>query len=398
MTRQHPVPVRRHDAAPAGEDTPPTGSRPDQSIDLLVMTAVAVATVVPVPFLMHVRDLTAGPREALAWVALVIACSAIYFRRTHPLAVALITLACSLAYYPLSELDGPMLVAFAVALYSLAAEGAVLAASLLSGSAFAGVLVTEVLTRFENVSPEALVLMTGWFIAVVALGALVDRYRAYRIGAVHAMAEAERRSATEERLRIARELHDVLGHNISLIKVQAGAALYKSERDPGYSPKEALEAINNTSQAVLRELRSTLGLLRQDDEKAPNHPVPGLAQLHSLVESARTLGVAVTVVTAGQAAELPATLDLAAYRIIQEALTNVAKHANSDQAKVSLVYGVDYLSITVEDDGVGGLPTSVSGIAGMRKRAEALGGALSAGPKDAGGFRVVAALPREERA
>jgi signal transduction histidine kinase len=204
--------------------------------------------------------------------------------------------------------------------------------------------------------------------------------------------EAARRRAMEERLRIARELHDSLTHSISVIQVQAGVAVHLA-RKRGEEVSPALLAIQEAGTDAGRELRATLGVLRSEEEGS------GLCQLDSLVERARAAGLPVTVTVTGAERPLPPDVDQAAYRIVQEALTNVSRHAGHACASVQLHYTPQTLSIQVDDDGKG-TSTSTStrasgpglGLVGMRERVSALGGQLQAGPQD-GGFRVRAELP-----
>jgi signal transduction histidine kinase len=197
---------------------------------------------------------------------------------------------------------------------------------------------------------------------------------------------------------MARDLHDVIGHNISLINVQAGVGLDLMDTQPE-ATRAALGAIKTASKEALDELRAMLAALRNSAEDAPRAPTRGLARLDELVELTRAAGIAVVVQTIGERRALPAALDLAAYRIVQESLTNVARHAGPATATVRLAYRTDGLDIDVSDDGKaamgngGRLPGTGSGIGGMRERAVALGGRLTAGPRDGGGFTVSAHLP-----
>jgi len=201
-------------------------------------------------------------------------------------------------------------------------------------------------------------------------------------------AEQQRRQASEERLRIARELHDVLGHHLSLINVQAGVGLHLMDEQPEQA-RTALVAIKQASAEALREVRSVLGVLRAQDEQAPRTPAPSLANLAALADDAGA-----RTVTEGVPRALPAELDRAAYRIAQEALTNVRRHAGpAASARVTIGYAPDALTVRVADDGIGGLAEDGNGIAGMRARAVALGGTLTAGPADGSGFLVEARLP-----
>jgi len=208
--------------------------------------------------------------------------------------------------------------------------------------------------------------------------------------AVRTRDEAARRRAMEERLRIARELHDSLTHSISVIQVQAGVAVHLA-RKRGEDVPPALMAIEEAGADAVRELRATLGVLRSEDGDGS-----GLSQLDGLVARARAAGLPVTVTVTGQQRPLPPEADQAAYRIVQEALTNVTRHAGHACASVHLHYTPEALSIQVDDDGqgTGTRPSGPGlGLVGMRERVSALGGRLQAGPQDGGGFRVQADLP-----
>jgi signal transduction histidine kinase len=263
----------------------------------------------------------------------------------------------------------------------------------------------------EPDEPPSLVAALGllaWFIVLATVAEVVRGRRDRRIEAARATEEEARRRAGEERLRIARELHDVLAHNISLINVQAGVALHLIEEKPEQA-RTALTAIKAASKEALGELRSVLEVLRHGDDAPPRAPTAGLDDLDRLVSGATAAGIDVRVITEGTPRPLPASVDLAAFRIVQEALTNVTRHAGQATATISLTYGDDRLTVQVEDDGRGASPSSNglgpsgllsgghrgsgNGIRGMKERAAALGGALEAGPKPGGGFRVTASLP-----
>ncbi|OAH12402.1 sensor histidine kinase [Streptomyces jeddahensis] len=215
--------------------------------------------------------------------------------------------------------------------------------------------------------------------------------------------EEARRRVAEERLRIARDLHDVVAHHIALVNVQAGVAAHVMDKRPDQA-KEALAHVREASRSALNELRATVGLLRQTgDPEAPTEPAPGLHRLDELVDTFRHAGLTVEVARADHGTKLPAAVDLAAYRVIQEALTNVQKHAGSEaKAEVSVVRVGPGLEVTVLDDGPGheGAPQDGGGhgLLGMRERVTALGGSCSAGPRPAGGFRVHAILPVQNHA
>jgi signal transduction histidine kinase len=229
----------------------------------------------------------------------------------------------------------------------------------------------------------------------------VIRARGQRTAALEQSRQEElRRRAGEERMRIARDLHDVVAHNISVINVQANTALHLMDRQPDRA-RSALTTINEVSGQALVELRSVLGVLRAVDESVPRAPTPGLARLGDLADTAAAAGLAVRVEESGQRTRLPAEVDLAAYRILQEALTNSARHSGGTNAAIRIAYGEGALMIEVDDDGAlrspgrpPGQPQGTgSGIAGMTERAAALGGTLQAGPRPGGGFTVRARLP-----
>ena len=207
--------------------------------------------------------------------------------------------------------------------------------------------------------------------------------------------EAAQRRAMEERLRIARELHDSLTHSISVISVQSGVAVHLA-RKRGEEVPPALLAIQEASADATRELRTTLNVLRSDEDSDSS----GLGQLDGLVERARTAGLPVTVTVTGTRRALPSDVDQAAYRIVQEALTNVSRHAGQASASVHLHYSPDAVAIQVDDDGSafgsGSGPRPAGhglGLIGMRERVTALGGRLHTGPRDSGGFQVRAEFP-----
>ncbi|MFI9170432.1 sensor histidine kinase [Streptomyces lincolnensis] len=364
----------------------PRGHAADAALAAGVFVLVALGSM---------RSLVGGRTEswqavAVDWTLLTAACGALYLCRRRPVAVASLVLALTIAYYLTSLHDGPLMLAFVVALYAVAAAGRLRAAVVLAALALA-LTGAGTLRGNHDVNGVALFMLAGWLVGVVALGWV----RHNRLALAR---EAEQRAASEERLRIARELHDVVGHHISLINVQSAAALRRLRKDPAGGPEraeEALGAIKETSREALRELRATLGVLRQVDEAAPTAPAPGLDRLADLVESARLAGLDVRLQSTGDR-PLPAELDLAAYRIIQESLTNVTRHARATTVTVRTERGPRRFTVEITDDGrgpaaTGGLPGS--GITGMRERARALGGELTAGPGPDGGFTVRAGFP-----
>jgi len=218
--------------------------------------------------------------------------------------------------------------------------------------------------------------------------------------------EAAARAVQDERLRIAREIHDMIAHSIGVITIQAGVGSRVIDRRPDEARK-ALTVIEDIGRHTLTELRGMLGTLRHVDQgpsgagsetsagpgSAPLEPAPGLADLDRLVEQSRDAGVRVEIQTLGERHPVPASIDLSAFRIIQEALTNVARHAGADRCRVVVAQHPDVLSIEIIDTGRGGTAGTGYGIIGMRERVTLLGGTFQAGPRAEGGFRVAARLP-----
>ena len=249
--------------------------------------------------------------------------------------------------------------------------------------------------------------------AVRSRRAFVDAIRERAERAERTREEEARRRVAEERLRIARDLHDVVAHHIALVNVQAGVASHVMDKRPDQA-KEALGHVREASRSALNELRATVGLLRQTgDPEAPTEPAPGLARLDELADTFRNAGLPVEVARSDQGDPLPAAVDLAAYRVIQEALTNVRKHAGTAaKAEVSVVRVGTRVEVTVLDGGPGAGPAhgpgpeadtgpregGGHGLLGMRERVTAIGGSCTAGPRFGGGFRVHAILPVENRA
>ncbi len=326
--------------------------------------------------------------------------AALPFRHRFPGGALAVSFAATLAYWSLDYGPGPIFVSLIVALAHALLTGhrrPALVAVVAGYAAFPwlGFLIG----RKERPGVAFLVVLAAWLITLVAVTEVVRSYRDRAREAARSQVETERRQATEERLRIARELHDVVAHHMSLIHLQAGAALHRTRHQP-HPSNEALTVIKDASKQALVELRSILGVLRQVDEDAPRAPTSGLDMLADLVTRAESAGVHVHLDVGGPLGDLPRNVDLAAYRIVQEALTNVARHSNHPDAAVRVRRHTETLTIDVLDEGTAPpphepLPASGNGIAGMKERAASVGGHLHAGPRLAGGFRVHARLPIE---
>ncbi|MGW5657372.1 sensor histidine kinase [Streptomyces humi] len=336
-----------------------------------------------------------------------VSCAALPWRRTRPRATAALTMAGALVMTALGHLITALLLGpLTVALFSLAARTNRRTANTVAGL---GIVLLTATALLAGASAEPLMVKllspAFWLLLPTSLGTLNRVHKAY-LEAVQARAEhAERtrdeearRRVTEERLRIARDLHDVVAHHLVLASMQAGAAARFFRPQPEKAERVLAELSVATS-AALRELRATVGVLRgPQDEEQPAVPAPGLAGLADLTGSFRGAGLAVTVSVGGARLPLPASTDLTAYRILQEALTNVTKHSAAREARVCLDYSPGLFRLTVTNDGVVRPPGprdphSGYGILGMRERARSVGGRLSAGPRPGGGFEVVADLP-----
>lgn len=320
--------------------------------------------------------------------------------RQHRPAVLAVTAAATVAYFLLGYAFGPVFLPLFVALATTIVGGHRVPAYSIIGATFVVLVAYHAIRTGGN--PAVWTGAVFWLAVLAAVIAGSEGFRARRERAAQAaatVAETAQRRGVQERLRIAQELHDVLGHHVSLINVQAGVALYLLDDDPEQA-RSALAAIKQSSRDLLREMRSTLGVLRAVDESPPHHPVPGIDRLPALAGDVRAAGLPVELETVGEPRELPPSVDLAAYRIVQEALTNVRRHAGPATARVRLCYSGDGITVQVDDDGMGmadraGEPGSGNGLPGMRDRATALGGSMEAGPLPGRGFRVRATLPVE---
>jgi len=316
----------------------------------------------------------------------------LWWRRSHPVIVLLLVVitdvigavlnpsrefaspALAFAVYAVSVYDGT-----AVRMWVAGVSIAVIAAAV--ASVFLGDFAIS-----RSLIPAGATSLVAWVI-----GDYIRSRRQFFSELVARHKQARDQAAEQERLRIARELHDVVAHNVSVIAIQAGAA-----RVAGNSSKEALQSIETTARDTLAELNRLLGVLRKESD-APRSPQPGLDQIESLIKPAREAGLEATLKIGGEKRPLPAAQDLSAYRIVQEAITNVLKHAQATRVEVKLDYEPDVLALTISDNGSGareavGASTG-HGLIGMRERVELFGGELGTSSSSLGGFTVRATLP-----
>ncbi|MBW8799747.1 MAG: two-component sensor histidine kinase [Streptomyces sp.] len=343
--------------------------------------------------------------DPLSLLLMTLAAAALVFRRHAPKTVLAVTGAASVVEGVTGDPRAPVAMAAVIALFTVAAT------TDRRTTLRAGLLTMTVLTTAAMVAgplpwyaQENLAIFAWTGIgatagdAVRSRRAVVQAIRERAERAERTREEEARRRVAEERLRIARDLHDVVAHHIALVNVQAGVAAHVMDKRPDQA-KEALGHVREASRSALNELRATVGLLRQSgDPEAPTEPAPGLHLLDELADTFRNAGLQVEVARADQGTTLPAAVDLAAYRIIQEALTNVQKHAGPHaKAEVSVVRVGPHIEVTVLDDGSGEDTAPEEGgghgLLGMRERVTALRGTLTTGPRYGGGFRVHAILP-----
>ncbi len=372
--------------------------------DLLLFSAVTAMVLFAVVTIPAGVQHALSSRQPLTWLVSVAVYAALVARRRFPLG----TMALAVAGSVLLMADGMVYpltlpaVFYALCLFALdAGPGRTLAV----GLTVKAVLLSASLITHPGITGFVILL---WAALAVTTGSATRSHRAY-VAEVEKRArraeqdredEANRRVAAD-RLRIARELHDAVGHHVALINVQAGALACLLDDEDLSQARNSVAHIQRASEEALEELRLTVGLLRQPgvaEPAEPAEPVPGLDQLEELISSFAGAGLQVTHKVTGRARPLPEAVELTAYRVIQESLTNTRKHAGCDTAVVRLGYAPEALSLAVEDEGKpvtqGSRHTPGGhGIVGMRERVAALGGRLSAGPRPEGGYRVFAELP-----
>ena len=325
----------------------------------------------------------------------------LYWRRTHPLPALLVSctaiaVLAGLDYITYNLPTAPLFLAFAVGAY---AERRRATLGLVAVNVTLAIIF---LTDPPDLDAQGTVLNMAIFSGAWLAGQVI---RARSAAAAARIAEAEERAETqrqqgaravaEERLRLAQELHDVVAHSMSVIAVQAGMGVHVIEKDPEEA-KRALEAISQTSRTTLQEMRRLLGVLRDEDGGRSHAPAPGLAELPALVADVRSAGVPVELTVEGDPAGVPDSVELSVYRLVQEGLTNVLKHAGAASAEVAVRCLPGEVEVEVLDDGRGAAAANGAGghgLVGMRERVALWGGNLTTGPRQGGGYRVLARLP-----
>jgi signal transduction histidine kinase len=381
------VAVRRFDGLRAGAG------------NLLVVVITGLAMIGPTH---AIDEASTRTPNGLAYALVIIAAITLWWRRTHTVAVLSLVLALQFLYHGLRfPGPGPFL-ALLVAVYATAVSGRrslalVAAAAVALGSTFSQVVVEN-----GSLLEPSVIMPVVLSISIVLLGDAVHSRRAYLAEVRERLrrAESEReleteRRVTQERLRIARELHDVLAHTLTVVSVQAGVASDLFDDKPDEA-RTALQTIRTAGRDAMSELKATVDVLREPARSAaPRAPAPGLDQIDDLIQMAGAAGLEVSVNVTGSERSLPAAVDLTAYRVVQESLTNVLRHARATNASIRIRYAPAAVEIEVVDDGggAGELSPTGHGITGMKERAAALGGRLETGPGPAGGFRVLVRLP-----
>ena len=350
-------------------------------------------------------------RDTTVLIVMGVACLVLFAHRSRPRTVTVVNAVCIVTATALEYVLTPLLLApVMAATYWLTTRTGLRTARLYALTTVVALVVTSAVfdPSFASSPVPRSIGYCFWLLLPLAAGSMTRLRRAY-VASVQARAEHAERTreeearlrVTEERMRIARELHDVVAHHLALANAQAGTAAHFALTDPPRT-KKILTGLTGTTSSALRELKAMLGLLRHDGGPAAAalDPSPGLARLPELVSTCAVAGLTVTVTTSGEPRPLTPGVDLTAYRIVQEALTNATKHAATGSAHVRLAYAESRLRITVtngEPPGTAKVPTAAPGrgfgIMGMRERAHTVGGEFHAGPRPGGGFEVATSLP-----
>jgi signal transduction histidine kinase len=317
----------------------------------------------------------------------------LWWRRNHPAAVLAVIVLAVVPEFVIARAHEPAGSALAFGVYAVSVYGSGRVRLLVAGVAIA-IIATAVAQLLFGDFQTARSLIPAGAISLVAwvIGDYMRSRRQFFVDLVARHQQAREQAAEEERLRIARELHDVVAHNVSAMAIQAGAA-----RVTGSSSTDALRSIEITARDTLSELNRLLGVLRKDPGAPDLSPQPGLDQVDGLLKPARDAGIDATLKVTGEKRALPAALDLSAYRIVQEAVTNVLKHAQASRVEVNIDYQPDSLVLTISDNGSGSSAAAGAstghGLIGMRERVELFNGELGATSSSLGGFTVRAKLP-----
>ncbi|GIG62706.1 hypothetical protein Lfu02_70780 [Longispora fulva] len=330
------------------------------------------------------------PIDLRGFALFVVPALALAVRRRLPLPVLAVVAASTSAYLVLGYAYGPILLTFMLAVYSAARHAPWARALPAAGAALALTLI-HLAVPGTALGLLGVVPVAAWVVVPFSLGFTL---RVRHESAARARAEAIRRSVDDERFRVAQEVHDIVGHGLAAIKMQADIALHVLAKKPEQA-EVALEAISRTSSQALTELRATLAVVRRSGAEGELAPVPGLARLDELRRRMAAAGVWVRLETSGSVRALPDAVDLAGYRIVQESLTNVLRHSGAGQAVVTVGYEAGHILLVVSNPVTAGPPDvgDGSGIIGMRDRVRALGGDFTVGPTSQHRFEVRARLP-----
>ena len=367
---------------------------PPHVIDLVLGTAFVVLGFLTTASTTGTGDDPYEPRNALAYALIVGATAPYFLRRRAPLPVFLVSSASLALLAALGHNEGLLPVFAMVGAYTVGSHRPAREAAV-AGVWMALCLTVVFLGDSQGFGAGALAFNIVLFVVAILVGWNLQsrRLRLESLEAEHAATAAT--AAADERLRIAQELHDVVAHSLGIIAVQAGVGLHVIRTDPDEAER-ALDHIAETSRSSLDEIRRLLGAVRDRGDEPGHHPAPTLAELPSLVRDLELAGLDVDLDVAGDVSALPASIQLAAFRIVQEATTNTLRHAAARHVAVRLDAAGEELSIQVTDDGRGpGTRKGPSGhgLVGMKERAAVCGGSVSAGPAPSGGFQVSARLP-----
>jgi signal transduction histidine kinase len=358
----------------------------------VALTGAVLALTLFAVLMLPDRWIDGDPVDMLGLTLIVLATLPVLIRREFPVLALALCVPVEVVYHAMDYAHEASLPVAVVLIYTVSVRTSRLSALVMVGLTGLALLLTVGLTQDGPPGAEVISPL-GWFVVALVSGQAVRLYRAY-------MAEQTERMVVEERLRIARDLHDVLAHNIVVINSHAAVAAHLLEQradDPSLAPiATSLHTMADASSGVLSELRRTLDLLRGNDVDIGRQPAPRLDQLAELASTTDAAGVSVSVDVTGSPRPVGSGVEVTLYRIAQEALTNVVKHADARSARVQLTYGDDEVRLEVVDDGHGVLDPHRQGgygIVGMVERAHALGGRLDVGNGPEGGYRVAATVP-----